>query len=108
VAEFLRQRGYAVDCAEGREQAEALLAERRYACVIADLRLGRDSADIGLQFVASARHRWPSMPVIVLTGVSEPWIEERAARLRVAAFLVKPTPLAHLADVVQSFLERAP
>jgi DNA-binding NtrC family response regulator len=107
VGEFLRRRGYVVDCAERREQAEALLAEQPYACAIADLRLGNDSADVGLRLVASVRCLWPAMPVIVLTGTAEPRIEEGAARLGVAAFLVKPTPLAHLADVIEGFLERA-
>ena len=107
VGEFLRHRGFVVDCAEQRAEAEALLAEQPYACVIADLCLGNDSADVGLGLVASVRCLWPAIPVVVLTGTAEPRIEERAARLGVAAFLVKPVPLAHLADVVDSLLEPA-
>ena len=107
VGEFLRHRGYVVDCADRRAEAEALLAEQGYACVLADLCLGNDSADVGLGLVASLRCLWPAMPVVVLTGTAEPRVEERAARLGVAAFLVKPMPLAQLADVVDSLLEPA-
>jgi DNA-binding NtrC family response regulator len=107
VGEFLRYRGYVVDCAQGREQAEALLAKGPYACVIADLCLGNDGANVGLLLVAAVRRLWPAMPVIVLTGMGEARIEETATRLGVAAFLLKPTPLAHLAGVIEDLLERA-
>jgi DNA-binding NtrC family response regulator len=107
VGEFLRRRGYVVDYAERRDEAEALLAKQHYACVIADLRLGPESAEAGLELVACARCLWPEMPVIILTGMAEPRIEEKAARIGVAAFLVKPTPLAHLASVIESLLESA-
>ena len=53
VGEYFRRRGYEVACARQREEAEALLVQEHYACVIADLRLTAQGTDDGLAIAAA-------------------------------------------------------
>lgn len=96
--------GYEVDCARELEEAEALLANRRYDIVIADLRLTGSSGREGLDVVRFLRERAPDSPIIMLTAYGSPEIESEAVELGASAFVQKPKPLAELADIVFNLL----
>ncbi len=101
---FFQSRGFEVDCAAEREEAEALLSDGHYDCVIADLCLTRARGADGLEVVSFVRNIDPRTRVIVLTAHGSPESEEEARRLGAAAFLRKPMPLDSLASVVGELL----
>jgi two-component system nitrogen regulation response regulator NtrX len=104
VREYFQHSGYAVDCAQEAEEAEALLAHVRYDAVIADLRLTGIYRTEGLGIISSVRERCPWTRTVLLTAFGSPEVEREARRLGVDAFLHKPRPLAELAGVVAELL----
>ena len=102
---YFRARGYAVDCAAERVEAEALLAKVPYSCVIADLCLSSGRGPDGLEVVASARSLQPEIPIVILTAYGSPAVEAEARRLGANAFLSKPQSLDELASIVGGLLE---
>jgi len=102
---YFRSRGYEVDCATEREEAEALISHVPYACVIADLCLKAGHGADGLEVVAYVGARQPQTPVVVLTAYGSPTAESEAGHLGAAAFLSKPQPLEHLAEVVEALVD---
>src|SRR5262245_23365572 len=105
MQKYLTLRGYNVDCAREREEAEALLANITYAAVIADLRLTGISGNEGLEIVRYIHERCPKTRVIILTAYISPEMEVEARCHGVDALLLKPTPLAGVAQVIQDMLE---
>ena len=100
IKSYFSHHGYAVDCAQELEEAEALMANLHYDVVIADLRLTGFHGTEGLEIVRSVRERYPRTSVILLTAYGSPEIEDAATRYGVSSFLQKPQPLAELAQVV--------
>src|SRR5689334_10389902 len=100
MKDYFMAQGYEVDCAREFEEAEALLANITYSVVIADLRLTGSYGVEGLELVAYVRERCPRTHIIILTAYSSPEIESEALRRGVDAFLRKPKPLPHLAQIV--------
>lgn len=107
IKHYFAHHGYAVDCAQELEEAEALMANVGYDVVIADLRLTGIHGSEGLEIVRSVRERYPNTRVILLTAYGSPEIEEAAQRFGVHSFLQKPKPLAELAQVVFSVMGNA-
>ncbi len=105
---FLLGRGYVVDCAQEKEEAEALLDHRTYDGVIADLCLTTGFGPDGLGLIAHARESCPGARVIVLTAVEGETTEDLARDLGAHAFLRKPTELAEVARVLETLLEARP
>ncbi len=99
LREYFTARRWEVDCATERAEAEALIASRNYAALIADLRLAGDGHD-GLELVGYATGRSPATHVVVLTAYGSPEVELAARRRGAQAFLHKPIPLAELERVV--------
>jgi DNA-binding response OmpR family regulator len=104
IRSYFNRFGYEVDCARELEEAEALLAHRRYDIVIADLRLTGSSGREGLDVIRFLRERSPQSPIVLLTAYGSPEIELEAAELGANAFLQKPKPLSELADIVFSLV----
>ena len=100
IRKYFTTCGYEVDCARELEEAEALLANRRYDIVIADLRLTGSSGREGLDVVRFLRERAPHSPIIMLTAYGSPEVESEAVELGANAFVQKPKPLSELADIV--------
>jgi DNA-binding response OmpR family regulator len=104
---YFSRRGWTVDAAAEKEEAEALLACREYAVVIADLRLTGMYGVEGLDIVRWSHHLRPETRVVLLTGNGTPEIEAEARRRGADAFLHKPLPLRHLEAVVASLVRAA-
>jgi DNA-binding response OmpR family regulator len=104
VSEYFRGNGWTVDAAAEKGEAEALIASRDYAVVIADLRLTGFHGVEGLDIVQRSREMRPRARVVILTGNGTPEIETEARRRGVDAFLNKPLPLAQLAAIVDSLV----
>ena len=107
MKQYLSHGGYFVDCAAEREEAEALLANRHYAAVIADLRLlGSDTGD-GLDVVFAARERSRETRIVLLSAYATPEIEARARAHGADVVLKKPRPLREIGHCLFSLLEGA-
>lgn len=99
LREYFDARGYAVDCAQEIEEAEALINSRAYDVVIADLRLTGIHGAEGLELVGYVRERCDAK-VILLTAYGTTEIERTAYARGATAFLHKPTPLSSIAQLV--------
>jgi DNA-binding response OmpR family regulator len=102
LSEYFRGNGWSVDSTGEEEEAEALLASRQYAVVIADLRLTGLHGVEGLDVIRHSRRLRPETRVVILTGNGTPELEAEARRGGADAFLHKPLPLVDLAAVVDS------
>lgn len=105
---YFTDQGYDVDCAGELDQAEALLAERSYAALIADVRLTGIDGTEGLSLAATARAQRPETCVVLLTAHGSHEVVAAARQLRVHAFLHKPKPLAEVAQIVTGLLATGP
>ncbi|HSF41633.1 MAG TPA: response regulator, partial [Thermoanaerobaculia bacterium] len=56
---YFRNRGFEVDTATEREEAEGLLSRQPYGVVIADLRLGDSEGTEGLEVISAVRRCSP-------------------------------------------------
>jgi len=93
LAKLFRDKGYAVDCALGGEDADAALHTQPYDLVILDL--GLPDMD-GLEVLRRLRRRKSRVPVLVLTARDS--IQKRVDGLNTGAddYLGKPFALAEL------------
>jgi DNA-binding response OmpR family regulator len=104
LSEYFRGNGWAVDSAAEKGEAEALLASREYAVVIADLRLTGLHGVEGLDIIQRSRRLRPQTRVVILTGNGTPELEDEARRRGADAFLHKPLPLIQVEAVVDSLV----
>lgn len=107
MGRFFRTRGFEVDRATEREEAEALLANVRYELVIADLRLSGFGGTEGLEIVGAVKKTCPSTRIILLSAYGSPEVEAEARRRGVDAFLHKPKALGEIARTAFAVLGEA-
>jgi len=98
--------GYDVDAAYELEEAQALLANRTYGLVIADLRLTGIGGVEGLQIVSEVHHRCAHTRVILLTAFGTPEIERESYNRGADAFLHKPKAMMEIATIASALLEQ--
>ncbi len=96
--------GYTVDSAHELEEAQALLANRRYGLVIADLRLTGIGGVEGLQIVSDIHQRSADTRVVLLSAYGTPEIERESYNRGADAFLHKPKAMMEIASVAQNLL----
>ena len=104
VADYLTRTGFRVDCAEEREEAEALLVARSYSAVITDIRLTAVHRSEGLEIVSFIRTCRPDVPVIVLTGYGSASLDSEARARGAAAVLQKPVALSEVAQLLHGLV----
>ena len=97
--------GYTIDSAHELEEAQALLANRPYDLVIADLRLTGIGGVEGLQIVAVIHQRCADTRVILLSAYGTPDIERESYNRGADAFLHKPKAMMEIASVAVNLLE---
>jgi two-component system, OmpR family, response regulator len=105
LARGLRHEGYAVDVAEGGEEALALATDTEYDAVVLDLMLpGLD----GFAVCESLRRRQRWMPVLMLTARTS--VGDRIRGLDAGAddYLVKPFDFGELLARLRALRRRAP
>jgi len=98
--------GYTIDSAHELEEAQALLANRRYDLVIADLRLSGIGGVEGLQIVSDIHQRCADTRVILLSAYGTPEIERESYNRGADAFLHKPKSMMEIANVAVNLLEQ--
>lgn len=99
-SEYFRARGFVVDAAAALEDAEALLAERRYDAVVSDLRLTGPSLVEGLVVLASAQSARPQPCTVLVSGYLTAETEREASRLGIDRVISKPIPPAALERIL--------
>jgi CheY-like chemotaxis protein len=95
---LLRRHGCVMTAAGTVHDGLAALELRRFALIIADLRLPDGS---GLDIVRAARQRPDGPPVIVVTGFASPQSRREAQEAGVTAYLSKPFSTLALASLIQ-------
>lgn len=108
MKEYFTMQGYSVDTARELEEAEKLVEATDYQVVIQDLRLGPAQKPDGLEMVRFIRDRNPHTRIIVLTAYGSDETEKEAILNGADAFLRKPKPLSHVAQVIQGLIESRP
>ena len=98
--------GYRVDAAHELEEAQALLANRAYDLVIADLRLTGIGGVEGLQIVSDVHQRHAHTRVMLLSAFGTPEIERESYNRGADAFLHKPKAMMEIANVAMNLLEQ--
>ena len=98
--------GYTIDSAHELEEAQALLAKRRYDLVICDLRLTGLGGVEGLQIVSDIHQRSADTRVILLSAYGTPEIERESYNRGADAFLHKPKSMMEIANVAVNLLEQ--
>src|SRR4051794_15314980 len=107
IAEFVQRgleaEGYSVTCAYDGEEAMALARTGDYALVLLDVLLPKRS---GLEVIRTIRERDDSLPVIMLTALSQ--TEDVVAGLDLGAndYLTKPFAFAELLARIRAHLRR--
>ena len=105
MREYFSQHGFKVDTAREIEEAEGLINATDYRVIIQDLRLGITRNPDGIEIIKLVHKRNPDTRIVVLTSYGSQEVEEEARRAGADAFLRKPKPLSHVAQVVQGLME---
>jgi DNA-binding response OmpR family regulator len=105
LKEYFTLHGYTVDTARDLEEAEKLVEATDYHAVIEDLRLGPAEKPDGLEMIKFIRGQSPHTRIIVLTAYGSAEMEKEALGCGADAFLRKPKPLSHVAQVIQGLIE---
>lgn len=105
LSDYFAAEGWDVCAARELEEAEALLATRRFEAAIADLRLTGYGGAEGLKILQLIHSRYPKTRVVLLTAYGSPEVEMHARMLGVDCILHKPQPLAFIAGIVTHLVE---
>ncbi len=108
LTDYFATDGWTVWAARELEEAEALLATRRFHAAIIDLRLTGLGGSEGLSILALIHAQYPQTRVILLTAYGSPEVEMRARALGVDCVMHKPQPLPLIADVVSRLVDGEP
>ena len=108
LCKYLQRRGYQVECvADGRDALAAVLA-RTPDLIVLDLFMPQIDGS-GLLEILRSYLRLQSLPVIVLTGLPDSPLVDRARFLKVNSILVKgKTTFEDILRAVQQELPRVP
>jgi DNA-binding NtrC family response regulator len=109
AAEFLRlllsQQGHEVATAANGVEALVALESRRFDLVLSDLDMpGMD----GFELLHRVRQRWPELPVVTVTAISDVSKVVEAVQLGAVDYLLKPAEAPAVLNVVRKALAVAP
>ena len=105
MSEYFSQQGFKVDTAHEMEEVEGLIRQTEYKVLIQDLRLGIARRFDGIDIIKLVHTRNPDTRIVVLTSYGSPEAEAEARSAGADAFLRKPKPLSHVAQVIQGLIE---
>ena len=99
---LLEDEGYRVNLAAGAEEALSTLADEPCDILLSDLVMERES---GIDLLKTVKSRWPSIPVIMVTGFASIPTAVEAMRLGAADYLTKPMNNSEMLIKVQRVAE---
>jgi DNA-binding NtrC family response regulator len=97
LSRLLRTQGHTVLQAANAQEARVLLSEQQPDLVISDIVMPGES---GIELRRAIARRWPSIPVILISGYSAEGPAEFAARMERTDFVQKPFAADHLLALV--------
>lgn len=98
LGNFLAEVGFSVIQASSLSEARSSLEQRVPDVLVSDIFL---EADAALDFLREIKHRWPYLPVIVVTGSTQNSILLEAMRAEAYSVLIKPLDKGEFQRVVQ-------
>ena len=99
---LLKTPGVDVDTAESMEDVKALLIDKYYDAVIADLRLSGISGEEGLEVIRYVKERTPDTKVILITAFGNQEVMNRAYNLGAAFYFEKPVSTNVIKDALRN------
>lgn len=96
---FRQWNDLALDLAVDGHDALEKLAEREYRLVISDVQMPQLD---GLELLEEVRKRFPTLPVVMLTGARDPAAPAKAFQLGALDYLEKPVLAEDLRSVIDS------
>ena len=105
LREYFTLQHYNVDIAQDLDVAENRIETASYDVVIQDLMLGPTHQLDGLEMIKFIRTHNSNTRIVVLTAYGSPETEKEAMQYGADAFLRKPKPLSHIAQVIQGLIE---
>lgn len=103
TARLLEQEGYQCDCAQDSHEAARLLTSQHDA-LISDIRM---PGNMQFEFLREVRARFPSLPIVLVTGYPSVQTAVESLRLSFADYLLKPVDWPELRQAVASAVEKA-
>lgn len=100
---MLGDEGYVVLAVESAEAGLELLARESVFMVITDARLGGMS---GYDFLQKVRHRWPDLPILMITAYATPKLAVEVIKAGAMDYLAKPFAPEELLHAVARCAER--
>ncbi len=100
---MLGDEGYSVLAVESAEAGLELLAKENVFMVITDARLGGMS---GYDFLHKVRHRWPDLPILMITAYATPKLAVEVIKAGAMDYLAKPFAPEELLHAVSRCAER--
>lgn len=100
---MLGDEGYVVLAVESAEAGLELLASENVFMVITDARLGGMS---GYDFLHKIRHRWPDLPILMITAYATPKLAVEVIKAGAMDYLAKPFAPEELLHSVSRCAER--
>ena len=103
-AQMLGRLGYRVEAYTDPEEALAEVRQQpdRFDLVITDMTMPRMTGDMLAGEISNLR---PDIPIIICTGYSERIDEERAKRMGISGFVLKPMVMKDMARMIREVLE---
>ena len=102
TARLLEQEGYHCDCAQDAQEAGTLLTSRHDA-LITDIRM---PGNMQFEFLRDVRTRFPSLPIVLVTGYPSVQTAVEALRLSFTDYLLKPVDWPDLLRAVREAVKR--
>src|SRR5919197_3750022 len=95
--------GYEVRAVDSAEQALRLLELEEFFMIITDARLNGMS---GYEFLGQLKHKWPNLPVLMITAFATPKLAVEAIKAGSIDYLAKPFAQEELLHAVARCGER--
>ncbi len=102
LSSLVRSLGYRAECFTSAEQLLGRADLSSFSCVISDVHM--PTMD-GLELTRRLRERAEGLPVILMTGRSEPGLEERAYESGAMSFVSKPFTFEDLSQNLHKAIE---
>lgn len=103
TAKLLEQEGYRCDCAQDSEEASRLLTNQ-HDVLLSDIRM---PGNMHLEFLQDIRRRFPSLPIVLVTGYPSVQTAVEALRLSFTDYLLKPVDWLELLRAVNQAAEKS-
>jgi putative two-component system response regulator len=103
VVRVLSRQGFHCDTAASAEEAMGKLASDRFAMVLTDMNMPGGS---GLDLIDRIQSTYPDVATVMLTGIDETKLADRALAMGAYGYLIKPTKANELLINVSNALRR--